>query len=226
MKLVWLGHAATYIETSNLKILIDPWITNPLSPFKSVEDFVKKFKEMDYIFVTHDHGDHMGEAEELLEFYEKAKFIGIYELAESTKTRGRAIGANIGGPIKLDDKTFAVLTPAFHSSSRGSPTGVALISEEGSLYHAGDTGVFGDMAIIGELYKIDVALLPIGGHFTMGIKEAVKAAQLIKPKRVIPMHYNTFDLIKANPNAFAEEIKKAGLPVEVVALRPGESLLI
>ncbi|MDH5806714.1 MAG: metal-dependent hydrolase [Candidatus Methanomethylicaceae archaeon] len=222
MKFIWLGHSAIYIEISNLKIIIDPWITNPLSPFKSTEDFVKEIKEIDYIFVTHDHGDHVGEAKELLEVYKNAKFVGIYELARKIGNHN-TIGANIGGPIKLNNEVIAILTPAFHSSNIGNPTGIVLISKEGNIYHAGDTGVFNDMGLIKELYNIDVALLPIGGHFTMGIKEAVKATQLIKPKYVIPIHYNTFDNIKADPNVFAEEVKKLGLLINVIILKPGVS---
>lgn len=224
VKISWLGHSATYVEISNLKIIIDPWITNPLSPFKSIEDFTKKFKTIDYIFATHDHGDHLGEAKELLEFYENAKFIGVYELAE--KVKEKAIGANIGGPIKLNNEVMAILTPSFHSSITGSPTGIVLISKEGSLYHAGDTGVFSDMGLIGELYNINIALLPIGGHFTMGIREAIKATQLIKPKYVIPIHYDTFDVIKADPKAFAEGVNELGLSINVIILKPGESLII
>ncbi|MEM2203175.1 MAG: metal-dependent hydrolase [Sulfolobales archaeon] len=220
----WYGHAAFLVETSGKKILIDPWITNPLSP--TTPD---KIPEPDYIIVTHDHGDHVGDTVNILKRSKKAKIVAIYELAEylasEAGARDRAIGANIGGPISLEGVTV-YLTPAMHSSSRGSPTGVVIESSETTIYHAGDTGVFSDMALIKELYSPKVAMLPIGGHFTMGIREAVKAIELLKPAVVIPMHYNTFPLIRADPKELLNLIGSKGLQVGVRILKPGESTTI
>jgi len=210
----WLGHAAFEILLDNKIIYIDPWITNPKSPIK-----VEEITSADYVFVTHEHGDHLGEAFEIA-LKTEATFVSVYELAEKAKQRGvkNAIGANMGGPIKLDD-IEAYLVPAFHT---GMPTGVVIKGNEATIYHAGDTAVFGDMALIGELYSPDIALLPIGGHFTMGPVEAAKAVELIKPKAVIPMHYNTFPVISGDPNEFKNLVTKRLPEVKVVILSPGD----
>jgi len=218
----YLGHSAfdivlTGLDGSEKHILIDPWITNPLSPVK-LSDY--RGVKVDYIVVTHDHGDHMGEAIELARITQ-AKIIGIYELAVYARQQGvEAIDGNIGGRLKIDD-IDVILTPAVHSSSRGAPVGVVIGGKDVTIYHAGDTGLFSEMELIGELYSPDIALLPIGGHYTMGVREAVKAVQLIKPKIAIPMHYNTFPVISADPVKF-KELVEALTRTRVVILKPGE----
>ena len=214
----WLGHAAFEIELSGKRIYIDPWITNPKSPIK-MEDIEKA----DFVIVTHDHGDHLGEAIKICK-KTGATFVAIFELANYAQQQGvkNAIGANIGGPIKLADDLVAVLTPAYHSATRGAPTGVVLIGKEGTIYHAGDTGLFAEMSFIGELYKPKIALLPIGGHFTMGPMEAAKACELLNCEIVIPMHYQTFPVISGSPEELKKEIEKRGLKTRVVILKPGE----
>ncbi len=223
-RITWYGHACTLVELDGVKVLVDPWVTNPSSPYKSVEDFVKDVVSVDYVVVTHDHGDHVGNAVELLQMFKNSKLVGIYELANELGSRvgsDRVVGANIGGPIRLGRVT-AVLTPAHHSSSIGHPTGVVLIGSEGGVYHAGDTGLVAELTLLKELYNITVALLPIGGHFTMGVKEAVKATELLRPKYVIPIHYNTFDVIMTDPEEFKRGVEGLGIGTEVVILRPGE----
>ena len=216
------------IELSGHKVLVDPWITNPLSPYKSVEDFVNEVKSVDFIVVTHDHGDHVGDAIDLMRRFKGAMLVGVYELANELGSKAgaldRVIGANVGGPIRLSRDLTAVLTPAHHSSTIGDPVGVVLISREGAIYHAGDTGLFSEMSLIAELYDVKVALLPVGGHFTMGVREALKAVELIKPKYVIPIHYNTFDLIKVDVQELVEGVRLAKIPTNVIVLKPGESL--
>lgn len=222
--ITWYGHACTLVELDYIKVLIDPWVTNPLSPYKSVEDFIKDVGNIDYIVVTHDHGDHVGNTVELLQLLKDTKLVSIYELATELGSKAgidRVIGANIGGPIRLG-KITAVLTPAHHSSSIGDPTGVVLIGSEGSVYHAGDTGLLAELTLLKELYNITVALLPIGGHFTMGVKEAIKATELLRPKYVIPIHYNTFDVIRADPEEFKRGVEGLGIGTEVIILKPGE----
>jgi L-ascorbate metabolism protein UlaG (beta-lactamase superfamily) len=217
VKIRWLGHAAFEIQGQGSDILIDPWLTNPLSPVRPEE--VKP----DYIIVTHDHNDHLGEAIEISK-RTGAPIISVYELANYISEKGgKSIGMNIGGPLVLKNNLYVYLTQAFHSSTHGSPTG-AIININGlSIYHAGDTGLFGDMKLIGEVYSPDVALLPIGGFFTMNPEQAAVAVQLISPRYAIPMHYNTFDIIKQDPSIFAEKVKKLRPSTEVLILKPGES---
>jgi len=224
-RVVWYGHASFLLGVDGVNILIDPWVTNPLSPYRDVADFTKDVKSIDYIVVTHDHADHVGNSIELLQHYTTAKLVALYELANDIGERAgatdRAVGANIGGPVRLPNITM-VFTPAHHSSSRGDPSGVVILGREATVYHAGDTGLFAEMSLLGELYGITLALLPIGGHFTMGTLEAAKAVELLRPKYVIPMHYNTFDVIRADPNEFAGIVRARGLPTNVVVLKPGE----
>lgn len=199
-------------------MLIDPWLDSPLSPSKP-SDY--RGVSIDYIFVTHDHGDHLGNAIELAKMT-GAKVVGVYEVAELAREQGvESIGGNVGGPLAVQDLEV-VLTPAVHSSSRGVPVGVVLRGTDVCVYHAGDTGLFSDMSLIGQLYYPDIALLPIGGHFTMGVREAAKAVELIRPRVAIPMHYNTFPLIRADPQEF-KRLAELLTRTTVVILNPGES---
>ena len=224
-KLRWLGHSTFIIELGGHVIAVDPWITNPLSPYKSVDEFFRDYAELSLIVVTHDHGDHVGEAVELLKHYRYSKLAAVYELAnhlgEKAGAQNRVVGTNIGGPVKLGNLTL-VFTPANHSATIGDPSGVVIMSEGKAVYHAGDTGLVAEMRFIGELYRPTVALLPIGGHFTMGPLEAVKAVELLKPRYAIPMHYNTFDVIRVDPEEFRKLVRERGLGTEVVILKPGE----
>ncbi len=219
----YLGHSAfeitlTGLDGSEKNILIDPWVENPLSPVK-VSDY--KNRKVDYIFVTHDHGDHLGNAIEIAKLT-GAKIVGIFEIALYAKEQGvESVDGNIGGRLKIDDLEV-VLTPATHSSTRGAPTGVVIRGKDITLYHAGDTGLFMEMNLIGELYMPDIAFLPIGGHYTMGIREAAKAVQLIRPKIAIPMHYNTFPPIRADPEEFKKLVEKQ-TPTKVIILKPGDT---
>ncbi len=223
MKIVWLGHSAFLLEGST-KVLVDPFITgNELSPVKPDEI------ECDIIAVTHGHGDHLGDAV----FISKRKnvpILAIYEIAQYAASKGaNSIGMNFGGTYTHKTANITMV-PALHSSgitesnfthSGGVPAGFIIQMDGVTVYHAGDTGIFGDMKLIGEIYKPDVALLPIGGLFTMNTELAVKAAELIKPKYVIPMHYNTWPPITANPEEMREPLENLG--IKLVVLNPGES---
>ncbi len=215
----WLGHAAFEVEVDGKVVLIDPWLTNPFSPVKP-EDIEKA----DIVLVTHDHMDHLGEAVEILK-RTGATFVGIYELALYMQEQGvkDVVPANIGGPVEVKGLKIA-LTPATHSCTRGAPVGYVVVGKELSFYHAGDTGIFESMKLIGELYKPRVAMLPIGGTFTMDCREAAKAVELLKPEIAIPMHYNTFPPIKADPEEFKKLVEEAGTGTRVVVLKPGERL--
>ncbi|MCE4610149.1 MAG: metal-dependent hydrolase [Desulfurococcales archaeon] len=220
-KITFYGHSAFLVELDGKKILIDPYLSNPLSPVKP-EDV----KDVDLVVLTHGHGDHLGDAITILKNNKNAKIVAIYELAnyvgEQIGDPGRAIGGNIGGPMLVDDLKIA-LTPATHSSPYGAPTGVVIIGKEASIYHAGDTGVTMDMKLIGELYKPDIALLPIGGHFTMDPVEAAKAVELIKPKVAIPMHWGTFPVLYGKPEEFKKLVEEKTPETKVIILQPGET---
>ena len=218
--LKYYGHSAFELYVDGKKILIDPYLSNPLSPVKASE-----IRNVDLVVLTHGHGDHLGDAEVILRNNPKAKVVAIFELANHVGERigdpSRAIGGNIGGPMLVDGLKIA-LVPATHSSPIGAPTGVVIISSEGTVYHAGDTGVTMDMALVGEIYKPDIALLPIGGHFTMDPVEAAKAVELIKPKVAIPMHYKTFPVLYGTPEEFEKLVKDKSPDTKVVVLKPGE----
>lgn len=219
MKITILGHAAFKIESDGTTVFIDPWLNGPTSSIKT-EDVDKA----DMCLVTHDHGDH-GYAE-ALEICKKtgAFFVGINELGLKAQSEGveNVHTLNIGGSVVIDNITVT-LVQAFHSTTIGAPTGFIVEFPSGTVYHAGDTGLFYDMKLFGELYDIDIALLPIGSYYVMSIKQAVKATELINPKYVIPMHYDTFPVISANPEEFKKQVEMKFPKTKVEIIRPGES---
>ena len=203
MNIKYLGHSAFEIKTNDKKILIDPFlIMYPNYDINGVTD----------IFVTHGHSDHLGSA---IEISQKtgAKIIAVFELANYCNSKGAiSNGINLGGWINYDwGKVIAV--PAFHSSSTpegfyaGCPCGFIFEIEEKRIYHAGDTCLNNEMKVIGENYAPEISLLPIGGHYTMDIKQATIASVWLNTSIVIPMHYNTFDAINVDINLFESKIK-------------------
>ena len=221
MKITWYGHSAVMVD-DGVKILIDPFIEgNPLSPVKPSE------LHPDLILVTHGHGDHLGNTMEIAK-ENNISVVAIYELAEYLSSKGvNAIGMNYSGTFEFKGKEITMVY-ALHTSgissdnfehSGGLPCGF-IIKGGKTVYHAGDTGIFGDMKLIGDLYSPDISLLPIGGFFTMGIREASLAAKMLKTKTVIPIHYNTFDVIRQDPEKLKNELKGIA---EVVILKPGET---
>lgn len=225
MKITWLGHAAFLIEGRD-RVLVDPFLTgNPKASISS--DKV----DCDVICVTHGHADHLGDAVEIAR-RTGAVIASIVEMSMYIERCDvESVGFNLGGTAKVKN-TAITMVPAFHSSSIGAPglefsaampVGL-LIDTEKVVYHAGDTCVFGDMKLIRELYKPEVALLPIGGFFTMDPRQAALATSLIEPASVIPMHYGTWDLIEQDPAEFEKLVGSSSPTTKVVVLKPGESL--
>jgi L-ascorbate metabolism protein UlaG (beta-lactamase superfamily) len=224
-KVTWLGHAAVKIETANgVTLLIDPMLKdNPMSPVKP-EDLKDK---VDIIAVTHDHFDHLGDAPYLMNSSSRPVLFASYDLEaylnkEFKVPWERMIPANVGGYVEVKGVKLA-LTMAVHTGVYSDPTGVIINDGKNVIYHAGDTGLFGDMEIIGKVFRPDIVMLPIGGRFTMDPYQAAVAVEMLRPRKAaIPIHYNTWDLIKADPNVFAEEVKKRGY--EAIVLKPGQTV--
>jgi L-ascorbate metabolism protein UlaG (beta-lactamase superfamily) len=219
----WLGHACSLIESDGQRILIDPFLTgNPAA--STTADRV----QADCILVSHGHGDHVGDTVAIAK-RTGAPVIANYEISlwlekQGVKAHGMQHGGSHAfpfGPVKL--------TLAFHGSmlpdgsNGGNPCGFLLYLKDGNkIYAAQDTGLFGDMRLIGE-EGIDLAMLPIGDNYTMGPDDALRAVKLIEPKRVLPIHYNTWELIAQDASAWANRVKKETKALPVV-LKPGETL--
>jgi L-ascorbate metabolism protein UlaG (beta-lactamase superfamily) len=219
VKITWFGHSAFRIEMAGATILVDPFLNeNPVSPVKASE-----ITEADVVYVTHDHGDHLGDSFSICK-RTNATLVAAVELADQARKNRveKTAGLNIGGSIELAGVKLNVVQ-ATHTSSVGSATGVVIEGDGRTVYHAGDTGLFGDMKLIGELYKLDVALIPIGGYYTMGAKEACAAVGFLNPKVAIPMHYGTFPVLARSADEFVKFVKEKTPGVKVVVLRPGES---
>jgi len=224
------GQSAFKLESGGKTILIDPWITgNPVSPV-TVDDI----NVADFILVTHDHFDHVGDTIALAiktgaivvaEYETAAKLIGNGLPPENVLYGG--FGRSLGGAIELVNGISLVMTPAVHSSDSGVAVGYIIKFAGGAtVYHAGDTAIFGDMLLYGTLYPIDLALLPIGGAFQMDAFQAARSLKLLTPKKTIPMHYGTFPMLAPNPDEFVAQAKKIAPGVGVIALKPGEKYVL
>ncbi len=225
-RITWLGHATVLVETpKETRILIDPFIAqNPKYP----QGFELPSK-IDYILLTHGHGDHISDAVPVAKKH-GSTVVAIYELADFVGQKGvsKTIGMNLGGTVKLNDAA-ATMVDAKHSAAAQDEKGshyvgvaagyVISIADGPVLYHAGDTNVFGDMSIIRDLYHPKVAMLPIGGHFTMGPKEAALAARLLEPEVILPIHFGTWPPLAGTPAQVASQV---GSGVQVVEWKPGE----
>jgi len=229
-KLTWLGHAAFRITTpTGNVVLIDPFLqSNPSTP-----EALKKVERVDVILITHGHGDHVGDAVALGKQF-KPQVVGMVETCVWLASKGvpNTHGMNKGGTQKVGELEITMVQ-ALHSSGiqdgdkmvyGGEPCGLIVRLPGGlTIYHAGDTAVFGDMKIIGELYAPDLALLPIGDHYTMGPREAALAVRLLNIRHVVPMHYGTFPVLTGRPEML-RELTSDVPSLEIHALKPGETL--
>ncbi len=227
--ITWLGHAATKIETPNGKtVLIDPFLKeNPATPQNC-----KTFQHLDLMLITHGHYDHLGDAVEVANAT-SPDVIAIFEICHYLESKGvqKCNGMNHGGTVRWEDIDIT-MTQAIHSSGitdgdqiiyGGTAAGFVLKFDNGfTLYHAGDTAWFESMKLIGK-FEPDVAMLPIGGHFTMGPREAAEAIRLLGVKRVIPIHYGTWPVLTGTPQQLQEAASDVP-DLKVIALKPGESV--
>ena len=228
LSITWLGHATFLLQSpGGKKILFDPWVTgNPMSP-----ESAKKLGPLDLMLITHGHADHTGDAVAIGRS-SGAQIVAPYEVSVWLQQKGlkSVTGMNPGGTLKVLGLQVTMV-PAMHSSSieedgkiiyLGVATGYVITFEDGlTIYYAGDTSIFGDMRLIGEIYSPSIAFLPIGDLYTMGPEQAAKACDLLGVKQVVPMHYGTFPALTGTPAKLRELVERRG--VQVLELKPGET---
>lgn len=214
MKITYYGHSCLFVEGGGKRVIIDPFLSgNPASGIAPADI------KADAVILSHGHDDHFGDSIEIAKA-NRCPIIATFELAMYCQQKGADVHAmNIGGAYQFDGFRLK-MTLAFHGSSlregdryryAGQPAGLLLTMDGKTLYHAGDTALFGDMKLIGEMNRIDVAALPIGDNFTMGPEDAAIAAQWVRTKHVIPIHYNTFPVIQQDTAHFSSLLQKAGI---------------
>ena len=223
-KFTWFGHATLGLETGGFKLVVDPFFTGNPAASASAEHIAA-----DFILVSHGHGDHVGDAAAIAN-RTGAMIISNHEIATWFSKQGvqKVHGQHLGGGFR-HPFGYLKLTLALHGSQLpdgsdgGNPCGFLLTTSDGKkIYMAQDTGLFGDMKLIGE-EGLDLAVIPIGDNYTMGPDDALRAVKMLQPKTVVPIHYNTFDLLKQNPQIWAQRVEQE-TATKVAVLKPGESL--
>jgi L-ascorbate metabolism protein UlaG (beta-lactamase superfamily) len=222
--ITWYGHSAFKISTEKSSVIIDPFFTPDCG------HTAETVGDADLVLVTHDHADHVGDAVALCR-RTGAELGAIVGTAEKLVAAGvpeeqilNGIGFNMGGTLRCKDM-LVTMTQAYHSSDSGAPAGYIVRMPDGLVvYHAGDTCIFSGMELWGQLYDIDVALLPIGGVFTMDAEQAALACKLLRCRTVIPMHWGTFPVLAQNTANFKTALDKLQLPCSCADMRIGETL--
>jgi L-ascorbate metabolism protein UlaG (beta-lactamase superfamily) len=225
MEITWFGHANFRIKAADATLFIDPFfVGNPSAPGS-----YKDVSECDLILVTHDHHDHIGQTLELAVKHD-AEVVAMFDVIQNLMKQGLpehlGVGMNIGGTVARRGLDIQMVQ-AVHSSSTGFPAGF-VITEPGGLciYDSGDTGLFGDMELIGKFHDIDVAILPVGGRFTMDARQAAYACKLLKCKKLIPQHWGTWPILAQNTRSMAEQLALVAPDTEMLELAIGEPLTI
>jgi L-ascorbate metabolism protein UlaG (beta-lactamase superfamily) len=224
VKVTWLGHAAFAVSDGSHTVLLDPFLTGNPTAAADAQTIAA-----DAIVVSHGHDDHLGDTVPIAQ-RTGATVVGTFELAMYCQRKGvaRVHGMNAGGAHDFPWGRVKLVN-AVHSSGAeggtvylGNSCGILLTMGERTIYHSGDTALFGDMELIGRRHQIDLALLAIGDNYTMGAEDAVEACRLLQPAHVVPMHFSTFDVIRADPAAFRRDVEAAGTTCTI--LEPGNSI--
>jgi L-ascorbate metabolism protein UlaG (beta-lactamase superfamily) len=225
-QITWYGHATLGVKTFGYQLIIDPYFSgNPATPIEPEQ------VEADYLLITHGHGDHVGDSVAIAqrtnaEVISNAEIVKWISKQGVKKTHGQHLGGGFRYPFGYLKLTLALHGSALPDGSNGgNPAGFLLTTnDQKKIYFAGDTGLFGDMKLIGE-EGIDLAVIPIGDNYTMGPEDALRAVKLLQPKHVIPIHFNTWDLIAQNGKAWAMKVEEA-VTCQVHVLQPGQSFTI
>ncbi|MBI5518533.1 MAG: metal-dependent hydrolase [Desulfovibrio sp.] len=224
MKLTWFGHSNFLLEADGLRVIIDPFFEgNPKAP-----GGWEAAGKVDAVLVTHDHGDHVGQSAEIAQAT-GAKLVCIYDMVPMFQERGvpggQIVGMNLGGTVEPLPGLRVKMVQAFHSSPSGAPAGyIATFPGGFCAYHSGDTALFSDMKLFRRFFDIDLALLPIGGWFTMDANEAAVACSFLGCRNVAPMHWGTFPILAQNTSGFAKALREHAPETRLVDIAPGQTV--